>query len=259
MGERASFTPGTFCWADLATTDQDAAKSFYGDLFGWEAQDTPAGDDVVYSMMMVGDKPVAAIAPQPEQQRQAGAPPMWQSYISVESTDASAEKAAELGAHVHAPPFDVMEAGRMAVIQDPQGAFFLLWQPKTHFGAGLVNGPGLLSWDELISPDIEGSIAFYSELFGWKVEQYADSPTPYYAIQSAAGRANGGIRGPQPGEPPYWGVYFGTDDVAAALAHLQQLGGSTVAGPMPIGMGTIGVAADPQGAVFMLYNGEFEE
>src|SRR5205809_423388 len=124
MGERTKYTPGTFCWTDLTTTDQGAAKSFYSGLFGWEAEDIPVGDGITYSMMRLGGKRVAAIAPQPQQQREMGIPPVWNSYVSVESADAAAGRAKELGATVHAPPFDVMQAGRMAVIQDPQGAFF---------------------------------------------------------------------------------------------------------------------------------------
>src|SRR5919108_3402626 len=145
MGERTQYAPGTFCWADLATTDQEAAKAFYSGLFGWEADDMPAGEGVTYSMMRLDGKYAAAIAPQPQQQRDAGVPPAWSSYVSVESADEAADRAARLGATVHAPPFDVLEAGRMAVIQDPQGAFFMVWQPRDHFGAALVNAPGALS------------------------------------------------------------------------------------------------------------------
>src|SRR3954453_8120809 len=130
MGERDGFEPGTFCWVDLATTDQDGAKSFYAELFGWEADDMPAGDGIVYSMQRVRGKDVAAIAPQPPQQREAGVPPAWNNYVSVESADAATEGAAGRGAAAHAPPFDVFEAGRMAVIQDPHGAFFMIWEPK---------------------------------------------------------------------------------------------------------------------------------
>src|SRR5438067_6959681 len=164
MGERTQYAPGTFCWADVATTDQEGAKAFYGALFGWEIEDLPAGDGVSYSMARIDGKPVAAISPQPEQQREAGVPPMWNSYVSVESADAAADRAKELGATVHAPPFDVMQAGRMAVIQDPQGAFFMVWQAGQNFGAELVNVPGALCWNELASPDLDASAAFYSGL-----------------------------------------------------------------------------------------------
>ena len=170
MGDRTNYTPGTFSWTDLTTTDQAAAKEYYSQLFGWEATDNPVGDDMYYSMMKVDGKEVAAISSQPPQQREAGVPPAWNSYITVESADEAADKAKELGATVHAPAFDVFDVGRMAVIQDPQGAFFEVWEPKAHVGAALVNGPGALCWNELASPDMDASAGFYGELFDWKVE-----------------------------------------------------------------------------------------
>lgn len=257
MGERSGYTPGTFCWSELATSDQAAAKAFYGALFGWEADDQPVGDDAYYSMQLVGGKPVAAIAPQPQQQRDAGVPPLWNSYVSVESADATLERAVELGATAHAPAFDVMTAGRMAVIQDPQGAYFMLWQPREHFGAALVNAPGALVWNELNSPDLDGSSAFYSELFGWGIEQSAGM-ADYLSIKVGAAN-NGGIRELMPPSPPNWLVYFGADDIDAALAKVDELGGTKFAGPIDIQIAKIAVVADPQGAVFALYAGELEE
>src|SRR4051812_23729918 len=141
MGERTSHAPGTFSWADVSTTDQEGAKAFYTGLFGWEAEDLPVGDGVSYTMMRVGGRAVAAVSPQPQQQREAGVPPLWNSYVTVESADAAAARAGELGATVHAPPFDVMEAGRMAVIQDPQGAFFMVWEARDSIGAERVTEP----------------------------------------------------------------------------------------------------------------------
>src|SRR5262249_22814775 len=153
MGERTSYTPGTFSWTDLTTTDQDGAKSYYSQLFGWQANDQPIGDGMVYSMMTVDGKDVAAISPQPQAQRDAGAPPAWNSYITVESADQAVERASQLGGTAHAPAFDVFDAGRMAVIQDPGGALFAVWEPKQHIGASLVNANGALSWNELASTD----------------------------------------------------------------------------------------------------------
>src|ERR1700727_2986429 len=190
MGERTQHTPGTFSWTDLNTTDQEAAKAFYSALFGWEIEDMPAGEGVVYSMAAIDGKWVGAISPQPQQQRDAGVPPAWNSYITVEDVDDSAARAQELGATVHAPPFDVMDAGRMAVVQDPQGAFFEIWQPKEHIGASLVNAPGALVWNELASPDLEASSAFYGALFDWQVAQFECSPEPYLSIK--VGEANNG-------------------------------------------------------------------
>jgi predicted enzyme related to lactoylglutathione lyase len=259
MGERTHYTPGTFSWTDLSTTDQDAAKTFYGTLFGWEFDDQPVGDGVVYSMAMIGGTAVAAISPQPQQQRDAGVPPVWNSYITVESADAALERARELGASVHAPAFDVMDVGRMGVVQDPQGAYFLVWEPKSHVGAGLVNAPGALAWNELATVDMEASAGFYSELFGWQVAPFEGVEMPYMTIQTADGHGNGGIRPKMEQEPPYWLVYFGTEDVGTSLAHAGELGGTALLPATSIGMGEIGVAQDPQGGVFALFSGNFAE
>lgn len=258
MGERTRYEPGTFSWVDLSTTDQDAAKAFYGELFGWEAEDMPVGDGVSYSMMRLGGKDVAAVAPQPEQQREAGVPPLWNSYVTVESADAAAERVGELGGTVHAPPFDVLDVGRMAVIQDPQGAFFMVWEPRRHIGAALVNETGALVWNELASPDPDGSTAFYRGLFGWSIEPFDSSLGPYFSIKNGEA-SNGGMR--QLGEenvPPHWLVYFGVDDVEAALSKVESLGGKRRAGPMDIEIAKIGLAQDPQGATFALYAGQLE-
>lgn len=260
MAERTQYTPGTFSWADLSTTDQDGAKSFYAALFGWDYTDNPVGEDSVYSMATVGGKSVAAISGQPPQQREAGVPPMWNSYITVASADDAAAKAGELGASVHAPPFDVMDVGRMAVIQDPQGAFFMVWEPKAHIGSERVNGPGLLTWNELASPDIDASQAFYGGLFGWEFDE-ADMGGQRYVFIGVGGQGNGGIQGTvPPNAPPHWLVYFGTDDLDASLAKAAELGGTAVTGPMDIGDGNrIGVVQDPQGAYFALYAGRFDD
>lgn len=258
MSERTKYTPGTFCWTDLTTTDQPAAKEFYTGLFGWEAEDMPVGEGVSYTMMRLDGKDVAAISPQPQMQREMGAPPTWNSYVSVESADASVDRAKELGATVHAPAFDVMEAGRMAVIQDPQGAFFMVWQKGRHFGAELVNASGALVWNELASPDLDASSAFYGDLFGWKCSQFEQSPGPYLSIKNGEAN-NGGIRPlAPPGTPPHWLVYFGVEDIDSGLAKVQELGGTKIDGPIDIQIAKIAIVQDPQGAVFALYAGELE-
>jgi hypothetical protein len=259
MGQRTSYTPGTFSWADLSTTDQAAAKTFYGGLFGWEAEDLPIDENTVYSQQRINGKAVAAIAPQQPAQAEAGVPPMWNSYITVQSADDAATKAVELGATVHAPAFDVMDVGRMAVIQDPQGAFFMVWQPKLHIGAELVNAHGALSWNELSTPDMAGSTNFYGDLFGWEMTPMEGMPMEYSTIANA-GHNNGGMHPLMPpGTPPHWLVYFGTDDIDASVAKAAELGGTPLGGVIDIGVGKIAPIQDPQGAVFALYAGEFED
>ena|SRR2546421_9114992 len=260
MGERTTYTPGTFSWTDLSSTNQDAAKRFYAALFGWRTSDIPAGEGVAYSMAQLDGKDVAAIAPQPEQQREAGAPPFWNSYITVESADRALERARELGATVHADAFDVFDAGRMGVVQDPQGAYFLTWEAKRHIGAALVNAPGALSWNELATPDMDASAGFYSEMFGWTVEPFEGMEMPYMTVKNTDGRGNGAIRPVMPpGTPPHWLVYFGSGDIEADLSTISELGGSQLVGATDIGVGKIAVAQDPEGAVFALYSGEFED
>jgi uncharacterized protein len=259
MGERTKYSPGTFSWTDLTTPDQDAAKQFYGDLFGWELVDNPIGDDMVYMTARIDGKDVAAISPQPQQQADAGVPPVWNSYVTVESADATADRAQKLGGTVHAPAFDVMDVGRMAVIGDPQGAFFIVWEPKRHIGASLVNTAGALSWNELASADPEASADFYRELFGWKVEPFEGMQMTYLGIQNSEGHGNGGIRSAMENEPNYWLVYFGTEDADATAAKAGELGANVLAPPMDIGVGKIAVLQDPQGAVFAIYEGRFED
>ncbi len=257
MGDRTEYTPGTFCWSELSTSDQDGAKAFYAGLLGWQADDRPVGEGSYYSMQLIDGKPVAAIAGQPQQQRDAGVPPLWSSYVSVADADAVAARAKELGADVHAPPFDVMTVGRMAVIQDPQGAYFMLWQPRDHIGASLVNAPGALVWNELQSPDLDASAAFYGDLFGWKMEPFEATQGTYLGIKNGDAN-NGGMRELTPPSPPSWLTYFGVEDIDAALVKLGELGGTNLAGPIDIGMARFAVVTDPQGAVFALYAGELE-
>jgi predicted enzyme related to lactoylglutathione lyase len=258
MAHRTQYTPGTFSWTDLTTTDTAAAKAFYTGLFGWETVDVPVGEDSSYTMASIDGKHVGAISPQPQQQAEAGVPPTWNSYVTVESADAATARAAELGATVYAPAFDVMTAGRMAAIQDPQGAHILFWEPRDNHGAGLVNAPGALTWNELASPDMDASAAFYRDLLGWQTEPMEGSEMPYLIVKNADGQSNGGIRPVMPpGTPPHWLVYFGTDDIEASLAKVGELGGTALSDIIDIGVGRIAPVQDPQGAVFALYTGNF--
>lgn len=259
MAHRTAYPPGTFSWVDLATPDQEGAKRFYGGLFGWRFTDSPVSEGVVYSMGSIDDRWVAAISPQPAQQRDAGRPPAWQTYVTVESADAALSQARQLGAAVHGDAFDVFDSGRMGVLQDPQGATVMVWEPRGHIGAGLVNAHGALSWNELATPDIEESARFYSRLFGWSSEPFEGMGMPYLTVANGDGHTIGGIRRAASTEPCYWLVYFGTDDIDASLARVRELGGSVLMDPpLEIPMGRLAAAQDPQGAVFSLFAGDFD-
>jgi hypothetical protein len=253
MQEVTRYPPGTFSWVDLATTDAAAAKQFYCRLFGWEAHDEPAGPEGVYTMLKLAGRNVAALYEMNADMQAQGVPPHWLSYITVDDIAATTAKVAALGGTVLAEPFDVMEAGRMAVVQDSTGAMFALWQPGRHAGATLVNMPGAFSWNELATPDAAKAIEFYKGLFGWEA-QTSEMPSGPYTTLSNQGRMNGGMlqMTEEWGDmPPSWSVYFGVDDCDAAVALAQELG-ATVAVPAfdipPVGR--MAVLQDPQGAVF---------
>jgi uncharacterized protein len=256
MGDRTSHTPGTFSWTDLATTDTEAAKRFYSGLFGWDHDDQPIpGGDSVYTMLLRDGKAVAALF-----EGQEGMPTAWSSYVTVESADAAAAKATDLGGTLMAEPFDVMDAGRMAVIQDPTGAVVSVWEPHGSIGATFVNGPGALTLNQLNTPDPEAAGRFYEGLFGWRTEGVAGGDQPYWGIYNGE-RLNGGMMGlpPDAGAPPHWLVYFGSADADADAARIGELGGQVMVPPLDVPGGRVLVAQDPQGAVVGLLAGRFDD
>jgi uncharacterized protein len=250
MGERTSYPPGTFSWAELVTSDADAAKSFYSQLFGWDYDDQPTGPDgPVYSMAQRDGHSVAALFGDESQ------PPHWNCYVTVGSADETAQKARDLGATVVAEPFDVMEVGRMAVIMDPTGATLCLWEARAHIGATLVNTPGAMTWNDLITPDPETAADFYGKLFGWTFEEMPESGG--YRVIRNGERSNGGIL-PQEGQAA-WIPYFGHDDTQRVTREICDLGGRLYNGPMQVPSGVFAVLGDPQGAVFAVLTGEYDD
>jgi predicted enzyme related to lactoylglutathione lyase len=253
MAERTSHPPGTFSWVDLATSDQEAAKAFYRSLFSWELEDMPMGDGAVYTMARIGGLYVGAIGPLQDPTQ----PPHWNCYVSVEDADAAAARARNAGATVLADAFDVFDSGRMAVIQDPQGAVLNVWQAGQHIGAQLVNAPGALSWNDLVTPDPQASAGFYRELFGWRVEETEGAGGQYWSIFNGD-RLNGGLLPAQGGQPPFWNAYFAVEDLDAALGTVREQGGSVVVEPMQVPAGRFTLVSDPQGAHFSLFTGELD-
>ncbi len=254
MTEFSAYAPGAFCWTDLSTTDAEGAKAFYTALFGWEAIDAPAGPDMVYTMLNLNGKPVAALYQMGPEQQSQGMPPFWNSYVSVANAAEMAEKAKSLGGTVLQDAFDVMDAGRMAMIQDPTGAVLALWEPKTHFGSHLANVPGSFSWNELATNDTVRASAFYTGLFGWTA-QVQEEPFSYTTFSNGK-RMNAGML--QMTEDwgdvlPHWMVYFAVEDCDASAEKVKQLGGQLRVPPTDIPpVGRFAVVQDPQGGAFTI-------
>jgi hypothetical protein len=252
--------PGDFCWFELATTDQAAAKQFYASLFGWAPSDTPMGPAEAYTIFRLGGRDAAAGYTLRSEHRAMGVPPHWMLYVLVENADAASARAASLGGTVTVPPFDVMESGRMSVIADPTGAMFAVWQPKQHAGVGVKDEPGSVVWADLRVPDQPRAAAFYAALFGWKMvdgrSMNAAQPGGYYHIVNGETMI-GGIPPADAGDPnahPAWLIYVGVQDCAASTAKAASLGGRPYVNTMAIGEeGVISVIADPQGAVFAIH------
>lgn len=247
------YVPGTPCWVDLGTTDLDAAKAFYSGLFGWtpEVVEDPAAGG--YTTFMKDGEMVAGAMKtmSPEQ------PVAWSTYVAVTDAAATMAKAEASGAKPIVPAMDVMDIGRMAMFIDPTGAALGLWQPRSMKGAGLVNEPGSLAWDELNTRDAAAAKTFYAAIFGWGAVTNPMDGMEYTELQ-VDGRTVAGLMEMDdehfPKEtPPHWAVYFGVADCDAAVAKVGELGGTVVVPPTPIQPGRFAVCQDPQGAFFSLF------
>ncbi|MEO1520901.1 MAG: VOC family protein [Cyanobacteria bacterium J06633_2] len=256
MTEFTEYASGTFCWVDLATTDAKAAKDFYTALFKWNATDVPAGDAGTYTMLQKGEKDVCALYQMTPDMYPPGTPPHWLSYVSVNDVDDYVAKVQTLGGKILHEPCDVMESGRMSLVQDPTGAAFALWQPKQHMGAQLANEPSTFSWNELHTTDVSAATAFYDGLFGWSTDKSMNAVGGDYFTFEEGDRQIGGMLEIQPdwGEiPPNWVVYFAVDNCDATIEHSKTLGATVEMMPMDIkGVGRFAILQDPQGAYFTI-------
>ena len=250
--------PGTFNWPELATKDQDGAKKFYTSLFGWEYRDTDMGPQGVYTIFTLNGSDVAALYTMDANQAATGMPPYWGTYVTVENADAAAAKAKALGGTVIMEPFEVMEHGRMAVITDPQGATFCVWQAKSHCGVQVYGEPNSLGWTQLNARDTGVAKKFYTELIGWKTQDdpmSAEFGGGHYTTWLKADGPAGGMMPMPPGvaAPSHWLPYFLVSNVDDAAKKAASLGAATHVPPTDIpGTGRFSVHADPQGAAFAL-------
>jgi predicted enzyme related to lactoylglutathione lyase len=247
---------GSFCWIELSTSDQNAAKKFYSTLLGWTPNDNPMGPGEFYTIFRLNGRDAAAAYTSTKQEREQHVPPHWNLYIAVDNADEAAAKAAQAGGKVMAPAFDVMDVGRMAVVQDPTGAVVCLWQSKKESGLGAIGQDGAFCWADLSTPDPQSAGKFYSQLLGWKLETGANDPSGYLHIRNGE-KHIGGIPPAEhrpPGTPAHWMLYFQVADVEASTDKAKQMGAKVYMPPRKMeGVGTWAVIADPQGAVFALF------
>jgi uncharacterized protein len=273
MPERDGYIPGVPCWIDTNQPDPEKALPFYGGLFGWEFEDgMPEGSGGHYFLGRIRGRDAAAISSVPE-----GAPPaaMWNTYIWVDDADATAKKVTEAGGAVLTEPFDIMDAGRMAVLADPEGAVFVVWQANQHKGAGVVNEEGAVNFNGLATRDAKAAERFYGAVFGWSIldlpagqfwrmSAYGDhleEMTPGLKEQVAEMGGSDGfidvvaqitpIAAEDKDTHAHWDVTFAVDDVEATAAKVRELGGEVLTGPVDAPWVRMAVIRDPQGATFI--------
>jgi uncharacterized protein len=273
MPERTNYIPGVPCWVDCPQPNPTAALPFYSGLFGWEFENgMPEGSGGEYHMARIRGGDVAAISSVPD-----GMPPMamWTTYIAVASADDAAEQVRAAGGAVFQGPFDVMDAGRMAVVADPEGAVFCIWEAKENIGAKVVNEHGALNFNGLATRDPAAAEAFYGAVFGWKLlsipagkfwmlpvyGDHLEETTPGLRQQMQEMGAPDGfvdvvaavnpIAGRDADTPGHWTVTFGVDDVDATAKQAADLGGLVLVAPHDEPWTKTATLQDPQGAVFL--------
>jgi uncharacterized protein len=250
---------GTFCWAELGTSDANGAKKFYGALLGWTFDDIPMGPDQIYTICLLNKKRVGALYALSNGIAPPGAPPHWAAYVSVESVDATADKAVSAGGTLIKEPFDVPGQGRMAVVLDPTGAMFCLWQSATNPGMEVKHDPGAVTWSELFTTDAAKAGRFYADTIGWTLDPVDMGPMGVYTLFKRPGQQDnkGGMMpiGPHMrGVPSHWLTYFAVTNVDASTEKAKSLGAQVTAPPSDIpDIGRFSVLTDPQGATFALY------
>jgi len=273
LPERDGYIPGVPCWVDSSHPDPEAAVAFYSSLFGWDCEDVmPPGAESKYFVARIRGGDVAAIGSTP-----AGAPSTatWNTYIWADSADTTASKVVGAGGAVLSEAFDVMDAGRMAVCADPDGAAFCVWQASQHRGARIVNEPGALVLNGLRARDKETARSFYGAVFGWQtltidagemwaLPGYGDhlerSHPGLRRQMKQLGAPDGfedvvaslqAIRENGQAAPPHWVVTFATDDADAIARRASELGGNVVLAPFDAPWARNTMIADPQGATFI--------
>ena len=243
--------PGVPCWADLSSPDVESTVAFYEAVLPWSFADT--GEEFGgYRIAEANGGAAAGVGPQ----QAPDMPVAWTLYFASDDADATASAVREHGGTVLAEPFDVGDLGRMFVAVDPTGAAFGVWQHGTHIGAGVVNEPGGITWEDLRTTNVDAAAAFYTSVFGVVVTPMPEAGEGYSTFRREDEDwpmgGMGGMEGAPEGTPPHWLVYFVVDDIAAALDAAREHGGTVLADPFDTPYGTMTPLADPHGATFWL-------
>ena len=239
-------------WVDLSSSDADASRDFYAKLFGWDVEVNPDPQYGGYGLARIGGKDVAGVGPKMSPE----APTAWNFYIGSDDAEATAQKVQAAGGTVIAAPFDVGDQGRMAVFQDPTGAFISVWQ-TTQMGGFQTDAPGSYGWAELSARGLERAIPFYEQVFGWstRTSPMGEGQGDYTEFQVDGQSVAGGLEispGLPAEVPSYWMVYFAVDDVDDAFRRAIDGGATEMVAPQEFPGGRFAIVSDPQGAMFGL-------
>jgi predicted enzyme related to lactoylglutathione lyase len=256
MTQMAVATSHKPIWIDLATQDAEASQKFYAELFGWRIDVNPDPQYGGYGRALLDGQDVAGIGPaqSPDQ------PTAWSFYVGTPDADATAKSVESAGGKVISAPFDVGDQGRMAVFQDPVGAFISVWQPTGMGGFQKQGDSASFAWAELNARSRDDALTFYQSVFGWGIRRSELTDSPDYVEflvdgESVAGATELNPQSPA-GTPNYWLVYFGVDDVDVAFVKATGLGAAEIVAPLDFPGGRFAIVTDPQGAVFGLLKGE---
>lgn len=252
MPTRETAPNGAPCWVDLMTSDVDRARTFYGELFGWEADEPNPEFGGYFNFAKDGVLIAGGMGAMPD----AGPPDIWSIYLATDDAEKTVEVAAANGGQTLAPAMAIQDLGTMAVILDNTGAAIGMWQPGTFNGAGALGEPNTPAWFELLTRDYEGAIEFYRTVFGWDTRPHDETgefrytsamngEEPLAGIMDATGFLPEGV-------PAHWSVYFAVADADAACARVTELGGSIDRPPEDTPYGRLATVADPMGARFKL-------
>lgn len=247
-----TYAPGTPCWADLGSPDPAASQRFYGELFGWTMEVSPEPEAGGYTTCHLDGDAVAAIGPLTDEHQ----PPAWMVYIATDDVDRVTAAVRHAGGTVLVEPTDVMGYGRLAVLHDPSGAVFALWQAGSMAGADAMGRAGSMVWAELATRDPQRARAFYGPVLAWKPRDMASGGADY-TVWEMDGQPVGGmmpmIGGERPADlPAHWRVYFAVDDPDAVAARAGELGGTVTVAPTDTPPGRLAVITDPHGAAFSI-------